>query len=359
MQLEFATAPHRRTQGQKPRGIALILVVFIIALTSILVLDLAYSTHLGARTHAAAERSLQAEYLLKSAVSFARVLIQQDLTPEDSPKDPWAVFTNGIPVPVELFGVREPNIAVALEIRPEASKIPLRQLLPVQNNNPDLRWRNVLARLFKNLGFDNDNQEDTSGLFPGRVFGAEEMVANLIDYMDSDRESYTPPDSFASGIEADIPQGRFPNRRIARVEELSLIPGFTPDRMRALSPFVHAIGSFSLGDIQVNINTAPFLVLRSLHDDIDDAAAQRIIEFRESDEGPFVHHRLREQVTTLVDEEIYEDPTSGIRFLISPQSSWFQVIAKVDYQTAVFFARAYLARADKGELPELRGITLY
>lgn len=353
---ESLSATHHR---HSQRGIALILVIFIIALTSILVLDLAYSTHLGARTHAAAARSLQAEYLLKSAVNFGRVLIQQDLTPEDSPKDPWAAFRDGVPVPVELFGVREPNLAVALEIRPEASKIPLRQLLPVQDSTPDIRWRNVVTRLFKNLGFDQDNEEDTSGLFPGRVFVAEEMVANLIDYMDSDRESYSPSDSFAAGIEGEVPAGRFPNRRLTRIEELSLVPGYTPDRMRKLTPFVHAIGSFSLGDIQVNINTAAPVVLLSLHEDIGEDGVQKLIDFREGEEGPFVHHRLREQVVALLDEEIYENPTDGIRFLVSPQSSWFQIIAKVDYQTSVFFARAYVARADKGELPELKSMTLY
>ncbi|NDC38898.1 MAG: hypothetical protein EBZ48_12750, partial [Proteobacteria bacterium] len=175
----------------KQRGVALILVTFVVALATIIVTALAYSTHLAARRNSMVERGFQAEYLLKSAVSLARTLIKLDKTPEDSEKDLWGLFKEGLAIPTELLNIGEPNVNVELEIRPEEGKIPVRALVPTPSTNTvSTAWRDVLLRLFENLGFRDDESKQESGPFKGQVFSPEEMIANLIDFIDADKVPY-------------------------------------------------------------------------------------------------------------------------------------------------------------------------
>lgn len=295
------------------------------------------------------EHGMQAEYLLKSAVNIARILIKADVSAEDGPQDLWGKFSNGAPIPLELLGIQQPNTSVALEIRPEESKIPLRALVPISGGEPDLKWRGVLSRLFKNLGFDDDDQEDQTGYFPGRRFSADEMVANLIDYMDQDKESYNPGD-FAMGIEKDLPADIFPNTRMSRVGELRAIPGFTPARIRKLEPLVTVFGNS-----RINLNLAPAVVLRSLSDDFGEKEVEEITAFRKSEEGPFTFENQKEKLSEIIGEQAYD----RVNTMISVESRWFQVLAKVDYGTTTYFMRAFLSKEGSGELPQIRSVELF
>lgn len=295
------------------------------------------------------ERGMQAEYLLKSAVNFARILLKEDITSEDSVQDFWGPFSSGAPIPLELLGIQEPNVRVALEIRPEESKIPLRALVPTSAGEPDIKWRDTLVRLFRNLGFDADGEEDQTGLFPGRQFSSEELVANLVDYMDQDKESYRPGD-FASGIESDLPQEYFPNTRITRVGEIKVIPGFTPARIRRIEPLITVFGNS-----RVNINLAPEVVLRSLSEDLNEQQIESIGEFRKGEDGPFTFQNQKERLSEMIGESTYD----RINTMISVESRWYQVLAKVDYGATTYFMRAFLSKEEKNELPAIRSLEIF
>ncbi|MBX7144653.1 MAG: general secretion pathway protein GspK [Oligoflexia bacterium] len=326
------------------------LVVFIVALASILVLNLTYSSFVSARVNRAVEHGLQAEYMLKSAVSFARVLLREDHTPEDGTQDLWGKFSSGAAVPLELLGINSPNTSIELEIRPEESKFPLRAIIPTTGGEPDKNWRDAAARLFKNLGFDEDEEKDQTGYFPDRHFKSDELVANLIDYLDQDSESYDPGD-FAKGIESELPDGTFPNGRILRrVGELKTIPGFTPNRMRKLEPLVTIFGANV-----ININLCPGLVLKSLSEELTDANIEAIVAFRKSEEGPFTFENRKERLGEIIGDPVYDK----INAMITVESRWFQVLAKVDYQTSTYFMRAYVSRDKAGALPQVRSIELF
>ncbi len=324
------------------RGVALILVLALVALSTILITQLTYSTSLDMRLHLMAKRSLEAEYLLKSAVNFGRSILKEDTSPEDAAQDTWATFRDGLEIPKELLQVDDPSVRVELEIRPEESKLPIRSLVSGQSVNK--KWRDVFVRLFQELGFDDDNEEDNSGLFPGKVFTSDQMVANLIDFMDKDQESYR-DDDFVSGIESSgVPEGTFPNRHIRWLGELNSVPGFTRQRVRMITPFITSYGNGR----RININLAPRLVLRVLHPDIDEAAVDAIIEFREAQ--AFDNQNRKTELTPIVGESIYNEITS----MIDVQSRWFQLLAKVDYGASTTFMRAYVSQGDSGELPIVR-----
>jgi len=335
---------------RREHGVALILVLFVVSLASVLVISLAWSTHLGSRLNSFSERGFQAEYILKSAISFARVMIQIDKTPADGEQDLWGRFINGIELPPALLGITEPNIRVALEIRPEEAKIPLRALVPVASGPPDEKWRNLLLRFFQQLKFDEDNEPDHTGLFPDRIFTAGELVATLVDYMDQDSESYA-GEGFAAGSEGELPKDTYANQRMARVGELSAIPGFTPGRVRRLTPFVTVFGNN-----RININIAPEAVLLALHPAITADQVKQIVAFRASDEGPFTDQNMNEKLTEIIgDDSVY----SQIATMISVRGVWFQVLAKVDYGGSTFFMRAYISRNNLNDLPEIRSVELF
>lgn len=330
------------------RGIALILVIFIVALASIIVISATYSTHLASRRSSIVARGVRAEYLLKSAVSVARLLLKEDKIPEDSAKDLWGTFMDGVPIPGDLIGLDEPNVKVELEIRPEDSKIPLRMLtLGGAVNNT---WRDVLVRLFRNLGFDADKETDHTGLLGnGTQIDSEKLVALLIDYSDNDKEPYSDP-GFAEGFEGEADKEIFPNRNFRRISELATIPGFTPSRLQRLSPFVSA------EEIQyVNINTAPREVLKALSPEIDDSVAQQIMEFRTGPEGPITGSAGSHPLSSIIVGSIATDIAS----LYRTESTRFQVISKVDYDTSTYFMRAVLKREAPGDLPRIESLELF
>lgn len=338
----------RSKRSAQETGIALLMAIFIVALASIIVVDLAYSGYLGSRLSAVTTRSLQAEYLLKSAVNFARAIIKEDNTPEDAPQDTWASFISGQPVPLELLGIQGSGILVSIEITPEEAKFPLRSILTRSGGEVDKKWRDAALRLFKKLGFDDDKDElDQTKQFSDRHFISDELVALLIDYMDADNDSYDDP-AFAQGVEGDLSEEIFANDRIKRVGELANIPGFTPSRLRKLTPLVTVFGRGV-----VNINLAHSYVLQSLHEDIDQSQADAIIAFRK--EQPFDDNNRRDELANIIGEDTYNDISS----MLDVRSRWFQVLAKVDYGTSVYFMRAYLSKADEGELPVIRSVELF
>lgn len=337
-------------------GVALILVIFIVALATIIVVNLTYSTFLSAELQTNSERALKAEYLLKSAVNFGRVLLQTDSSPDDyahpdpTRGDVWGPFFFGIGLPAHFLDIDEPNVQVFLELRPEEAKAPLRALVPSSRGQPDRKWRDAFVRLFRELGFDADEQKDHTGLLKGRVLNSEQLVAALIDYVDGDTDSYEEP-GFARGIESELPKGTFPNRQFRRFSELAAIPGFTPARRQKLEPLITTVGNN-----KVNINVAPAVVLAALHESIGAEGASQIVAYRDSEDGPFTHPNW---TSDLGNNIIGTSVMAEISSMVNIESRYFQAIAKVDYGTSTYFMRAFLAELGEDELPRIQSVELF
>ncbi|MCI5064430.1 type II secretion system protein GspK [bacterium] len=324
-------------QASSESGVALILVLMVVSLCTIIITQLTYTSTLDTRLHLISRRSLEAEYLLKSVVNFGRAILKADVSPEDTPQDSWAIFQQGLEVPKEVLKIRDPSVRLELEIRPEESKLPIQML-----RGGDKRWRDVFVRFFERMEFDTDGATDGSGLFPGRVFTAREVVANLIDYMDRDDESYD-EDDFPSGIESELPEGTFPNKSIKWLGELSAVPGMNADRLRRVSPFLTRSG---VG--KININFAPQIILESLHEEIGSAEVQAILQLRA--EVSLDDQNKVAELTPIIGQDVM----SQILSQTSVNSSWFQILAKVDYGASTSFMRAYVSQNNPGELPTIR-----
>jgi type II secretory pathway component PulK len=327
------------------------MVIFMIALSSALLISLTDSTYVAMRLNSAAEQRIKAEYILKSAVNVAQVLIKNDITSFDDPtQDAWMMFADGREIPGELLSLPEPNIRVSLLISSSAGKIPIANVFSA-GNPTDTSWRDILTRLFKVLGFDNPAPNAARGYGNSAPqMNSEEMVANLIDYLDSDKQNYQ-SNNFAPGIEGNLPEGQeFRNEQTidSLANELATIPGFTPGRIQRILPFVSK-QRFS----KVNMNAAPIEVIASMHPDIDEPTAQKIFQCRQpSQGGPFNDIR-----TQLVGCGIDPNIAGDLKFAV--QGSLYDVIAKVEYGTSMFMASAELSGGGNGRLPKLLSFQAY
>lgn len=324
-------------------GLALIMVMFIVALASMLVVNVTYSTYLGTRMAMTAEKSVQAEYMLKSALNYARVLIKEDKTTEvDSIKDVWGKYTLGIPLQQEDFiNFSLPDVPILLEVGAEGAKFNLRTLAPASfgGGTSDV-MRDSLERLFALLKVGSEYDGEVWYAPNGQAFEftSKQMIANLIDYVDPDELPYD--ESGFTGVEG--PNSFFPNVDIERLEQLAAVPGFTASRVSKIIPY---LSTSDLG--QVNINLAAKPVIMSLAPDIDETIADAVINYRNSEEGPFTN--------ALQLENIHPALTN---VSVAFRSNRFQVISKVETSTSVFFLRAELERAFN-ELPKLKSLELY
>jgi type II secretory pathway component PulK len=356
---------HTATRDHSPvhhseKGVALLLVIFMIVLASALLASLAESTYVTMRLNSAAERRVRAEYVLKSAVNFAQVLIKNDVTPYDDPvQDAWMVFSNEQEIPGQLLGLNEPNVKITLLISSEAGQLPIGKLLSA-TGTPNQQYIEIFARLFKTLGLDQPSKNTIGNPGPAgqpqRVFTAEELVANIVDYLDTDTQSFQMPSLSAAfrGMEEELPpeaalrnQGSFDSL----VSELGAVPGFTPDKVQKLLPFIANTNLSS-----VNVNAAPVEVIMALSPLMTQQIAEQIVAFRNPQNGGPYTSDMRNQLTAIAGANVI----NPIASILSPQGSYFEVIAKVDYGTSTFMASAELQKnPGSGRLPTRRSFQMY
>ena len=325
---------------------ALIMIIFMIALASAVLISLTDSTYVAMRLNSAAEQRIKAEYILKSAVNVAQVLIKSDATKFDDPtQDAWMAFAEGRDVPGELLALPEPNIRVSLLIVSTNGKIPLLQIYSSTTNvNQD--WAAIILRLFEQLGFDQPlpmNESPKGGPLPD----SKQLVSNLIDYLDTDKDNFPGDSVFPPGMEADLPNGqtfRNSGSMDSIANELPAIPGFSAGRIQKLLPYITRIKTSD-----INVNAATPEVLAAVLG--DPSAASSVEQCR--GQAP-----VQDPQQELLARCGVSDPTKISKF--RGQGQWFEVIAKVEYGTAMFMASAELNNAaGNGKLPKIHSFQMY
>ncbi|MEY4668099.1 MAG: hypothetical protein RL518_798 [Pseudomonadota bacterium] len=325
------------------------MIVFMIALASAVLISLTDSTYVAMRLNGAAEQRIKAEYILKSAVNVAQVLIKNDITNYDDPtQDTWMAFADGREVPGELLALPEPNIRVSLLITSTNGKIPLLQIYSATGGVKQ-DWKAIVLRLFQQLGFDqplpmNEGPDGTP------LPEAKQLVSNLIDYLDTDKDHFPGDSLLPQGIEGDLPDGQtFRNSGTidSLANELPAIPGFSAGRIQRLLPFVTRIRT-----ADINVNAAPPEVIAAVT--TDPSAAQNIEQCRSaaSGGGP-----IQDPQQELPNRCGVSDPNIS---KFRGQGQWYEVIAKVEYGTAMFMASAELnSSGGGGRPPKLQSFRMY
>ena len=95
------------------------------------------------------------------------------------------------------------------------------------------------------------------------------------------------------------------------------------------------------------------LALAQSDPSIDSATADRLIAFIKSEQGPI------KSSSDLATAGLSTTVIPQIQSLVTYSSKWYQVIAKVSYNTSSFFARAYLQQKLKGDYPDIASFELF
>lgn len=253
-----------KTRSPNQRGIALLLTLLIVTLLTIVVMEFTYSTEVEAHLTRNALSAVQARYLARAGVALAELALQIDATekaknPPERPNvetlaDPWAQ-----PYPPQPFGdgVGEAGFVIEdLAARFNVNSLALAPgKNPVEFESRKMLFQGVLAA----VGLD------VNLLFP------------LLDWLDADDEV-----TGKSGAEKEyylaLPSPYLPrNGRLLRLEELSLVRGFsdlTRPEWAALRSMLTVLPNTEL---QININTAPELLLTAIFTAVDNPAAGKAI----------------------------------------------------------------------------------
>ncbi len=245
------------------RGMALLLVLMIVALMTSLLTDLAFSTMVDMRLTETFRDSTRAYYLAKGGINAGRMILQEDRNKYDSLDETWSKGVINYPVG---------EGSVTIRIEDQDGKLSLNGM--VNGNNPQTIMTDRFYRLLVVMGLD-------------RLADPAELTAALIDWIDTGNDPYTEihtdgqslPVSGAEDIyyQSQAQPYKSKNGPLETLQELSLIKGFTPEIVRQISPHLATNGA-----VAVNINTASAEVLMALDLQISDDTAQAIVDYRKT-----------------------------------------------------------------------------
>jgi general secretion pathway protein K len=293
------------TRKKKPSGIALLITLLVVSLLTILVVDFTYSTEVEAHLTRNALSSLQARYLARAGLALGEILLNLDATEKakggrpnvDTLSDPWAQ-----PFPPRPIG--EGVGDAAFHIDDESARFNVNSLVlrpgvsPVMLEARKTLFQGVLTA----LGLD------VNLLFP------------LLDWLDPDDEV-----SGQSGAERDYYQDLNPpyeprNGRMLNLDELQLVRGFNELTREQWATLRTAVTVLPNEELQINVNTAPELLLTALLGAVDNPAAAKAIVAQRQDH-PFQNP-----------QELNQTPGWGqlpaqIRSIFTMRSAYFTIHA--------------------------------
>ncbi len=165
----------------------------------------------------------------------------------------------------------------------------------------------------------------------------QQLADALLDWLDANGETRYPSGAEDSHYMAKTPPYRPANQAMVDLSELRLIEGFTEEVCQVLEPNVSALP----GIVDINVNTAPEPVLRSMSRDISQQDAQLIIETRS--EKPF------EDMASFMSQQALAGRTVVAEGL-GVSSKYFTVAGNIQIGQQRFGYRSIIYREDKDKI---------
>lgn len=300
----------RRRGGRsrtRQRGVAVVTAMLVVAIGTIIAVNLMWDATLDQRRTLAALASDQGLLYLQSAEAWVGDILRQDLV--DSPDadhlgEEWAI-----------------------ELAP----------LPVEGGTIAGRLEDLQGRFNLNNLIGTNGREDPIAVAQFErllaLVGLDPVLAGaVVDWIDADVELRFPDGGEDAAYADTDPQYRTANVLLTSPSELMAINGFDRSAYRALAPYVTALPPGT----SLNVNTAPPLVLQSLSDTMDAALVEQLVEER-ADIG-------------------FDDVDASFRGLVEPEmlqridavTSYFLLTATVQLGTTQLTMRSVLYRDPSG-----------
>ena len=233
------------------RGVALIMAIIVVAIGTMIAVNLIWRGTLDLRRTESALAADQGLMYVQGAEAWAADILRQDLV--DSPEsdhlgEQWAIELP--PLPVDGG-----SITGRLE---------------------DLQGRFNLNNL---IGADGKESALARRQFERLLVSVEAdpaLAGAVIDWLDPDTELRFPSGGEDVVYSDGDPPYRTANSMITSTSELMAIAGFDRDTYRRLAPYITVLPQGT----KLNVNTASDVVLASLSDDIDISTATSLVEQR-------------------------------------------------------------------------------
>lgn len=225
------------------RGSALIITLLLVTILVSLVVNFVYEVHIDSSSLSNWSNAQRASFIAKSGQTLGSQYLDGIMEAAYSDE-------REINLPVnESFGT---NSELTVTIEDENSKFNINSIIN-QNGTTDETAISSLKKLLVYLKINPD------------------LALLLADWIDPDIEPRRP-------YSEDMTKDAF----LWSSDELQLVAGIDPDTYEKLAPYLTVSEKFGR---KININTAEIPVLVSLHKDMTEALAKRIIEYRE--DSPF------------------------------------------------------------------------
>jgi general secretion pathway protein K len=239
----------------RQRGVALITALLVVAIATVLAVEIAARERLDIRRTQNLLARDQAYALAVAAEAWTLDILKTDLQEGDGvdgPQDDWAQDIMLPPFEGATLGMRIEDLQGRFNLNNLAGTNPQRAA-----NDPDYQRFRLLL----------ENLRDQHQL----AFEPAELIDSLLDWLDQD--SLVRPlgaeDSYYMALEH---PRRVANQEMVSPTELMLVKGYTPELYRLLAPHVTALP----GNTTINVNTATPEVLRALDRRIGASAAERL-----------------------------------------------------------------------------------
>lgn len=271
------SSAHSAGSGNRPgdSGSALIVVLLLVALIVSLVVDFVYEVYIDTSSFSNWRNAQQASLTAKSGQVLSTVFLKEIRQ---------NIFTDehDLALPVEKY--LGPDTGLTVIITDENSKFNINNII-LNNGRTNEKELSSLKKLFEYLNINPD------------------LHLKIADWIDPDVEPRL-------GNSEDAAK----NTYLWSVDELKLIEGINKKVFDRISPYITVFG-----DNLININTAELPVLVCIDENMTEALAKNIIDYRE--DSPFEHPSHVQRVSGM--EAI------GISFTgkTSSRSSYFRITA--------------------------------
>lgn len=304
---------------RRERGVALLIVLVVVALLAALVVDFGYSTRVDLTLADLYDNMQKARTIVKSGFYFGRALLLADTNGYDGPGDLWTRTDLISFVPMFL----EEGEAIRGSVIDENSKFNLNSLVNDRGKLDEFGYAQF-QRLLAVLNLD------------------VALADAVVDWIDPDDKP------MPAGAEKSyyLSVGRTcKNAPLDSVYELLLVKGFTRDVLwgtRTSKGLLDYVTCFS--DRKINVNTASEEILRSLDDGIDPSLAESVINWRK--DKPFKDTNDLKQVQGITDLLF-----SRILSRITASSNYFSIHMEGNANKAIARLDAVVKRSGQSLTP--------
>jgi general secretion pathway protein K len=211
------------------KGMALLIVLAIVALLSALLIEFSFSTLVDLRSVETFRDRAKAYYIARGGVEAARIILQEDRNNFDHPSEFWGEPLAGIPVGDGDVSLKIVDLSGRMNIN----------FVGDGRGNPLPGYHRFVALCEEVLQIDSGE--------------ARTLADALVNWFYADTAVVTADDAYYN---RQTPPYSRRGAKLTALDELHLVRGFDEETITALRPFIRVVG-----DEPININTAPGEVL--------------------------------------------------------------------------------------------------